>query len=164
MKCPACLNEDTKVVDSRVQDEGLAIRRRRECPKCEFRFSTKEQVEILNLKVEKSDGTVEPYSTEKVANGVKIAIQKRIKDEERLHKLIAAIERDVQIAAKTDTITSKKIGDIVMKHLKKTDKIAYIRFASVYQEFEDLLAFQEEVEKLMKRRGKATSKATKIKK
>ena len=158
MRCPACLHNDTKVIDSRVFDEGISIRRRRECPECETRFSTREQVEILNLKVEKTDGRLEPYSTEKMASGVRIALQKRVKDEEKLKKLMAGIERDVQLAAKSDIISSRKIGKIVMKHLKKIDKIAYIRFASVYEDFEDLLTFQEEVEKLMSRRKKKPSK------
>lgn len=155
MRCPACLHDDTKVLDSREMDEGMATRRRRECPQCEFRFSTKEQVEILNLKVKKHSGKLEPYSTEKIARGLHIALEKRLGDEERFKKLVAAIERDVQIAAKADdTIESKAIGDIVMRHLKKIDKIAYIRFASVYQDFEDLVAFQEEVERLLSRRAK----------
>lgn len=156
MKCPGCLNDDTKVVDSRVHDDGLAIRRRRECPKCGFRFSTKEQVEILNLKVKKRDGKFAPYSTGKVSHGMRIALQKRLKNEDEFSKVLSGVERDVQLAAKSDIITSREIGDIVMKHLKKADKIAYIRFASVYQDFEDLLTFQEEVEKLMSKRRATT--------
>lgn len=158
MRCPGCLHDDTKVVDSRAQEEGMMIRRRRECPKCQFRFTTKEQVEILNLKVKKSDGELQPYSADKLARGVRVAVQKRLKDEEKLNKLLAGIERDVQLAVKSDAIESSKIGDIVMKHLKKVDKIAYIRFASVYQDFEDLITFQEEVEKLMSKRTKADKK------
>lgn len=152
MRCPGCLHDDTKVLDSRVTDEGMTIRRRRECPKCQFRFSTKEQVEILNLKVEKQTGELEAYSTEKIFRGVHIALEKRLASEDKFSKLIAAIERDVQLAAKSDIIKSSVIGDIVMKHLKKIDKVAYIRFASVYQDFEDLVTFQEEVEKLITKR------------
>lgn len=158
MRCPACLHDDTKVLDSRVFDDGMAIRRRRECPKCTFRFSTKEQVEILNLKVKKRDGRVEPYLADKIIRGVHIALEKRLKDEDRFKKLIAAIERDVQLAAKADHIESNTIGDIVMKHLKKLDKVAYIRFASVYQDFEDLVEFQEEVEKLISSRSQRRKK------
>ncbi|EKD79117.1 MAG: Transcriptional repressor nrdR [uncultured bacterium] len=154
MRCPACLHDDTKVLDSRDMDEGMATRRRRECPKCTFRFSTKEQVEILNLTVIKRDGRTEPYSTDKIVRGLHIALEKRLKNEEKFKKLVSGIERDIQIAAKDDTIESKVIGTIVMRHLKKIDKIAYIRFASVYQDFEDLLAFQEEVEKLLSNRKK----------
>lgn len=154
MRCPACLHADTKVLDSRVMDEGVAIRRRRECPKCNFRFSTKEQGEILNLKVKKQDGRLEPYDTAKMERGVRIALEKRLEDTERFEKLVAGIERDIQLAAKADTIESKVIGDIVMRHLKKIDKIAYIRFASVYQDFEDLVTFQEEVERLLSKRSK----------
>lgn len=154
MRCPGCLHDDTKVLDSRVLDEGMVIRRRRECPKCAFRFSTKEQVEILNLKVKKRTGLLQPYSTEKIVRGLHIALEKRLSDEEKFQKLLAAVERDVQLAAKADTIDSSEIGDIVMKHLKRLDKIAYIRFASVYQEFEDLVEFQEEVERLITKRRK----------
>jgi len=158
MRCPACLHNDTKVLDSRVMDDGVAIRRRRECPECTFRFSTKEQVEILNLKVKKSDGRAEPYSTDKIKRGLHIALEKRLQDEEKFQKLVAGIERDIQLTAKADEIPSRVIGDIVMKHLKKIDKIAYIRFASVYQEFEDLVTFQEEVEKLISKRVKTPKK------
>lgn len=154
MRCPACLHNDTKVLDSRVMDDGVAIRRRRECPECAFRFSTKEQVEILNMKVKKSDGRTEPYSTDKIERGLHIALEKRLQDEEKFQKLVAGIERDIQLTAKADEIESQAIGEIVMKHLKKIDKIAYIRFASVYQEFEDLVTFQEEVEKLISKRAK----------
>ncbi|MBI2415046.1 MAG: transcriptional repressor NrdR [Candidatus Kerfeldbacteria bacterium] len=154
MRCPGCLHEDTKVVETRVLDDAMAIRRRRECPECGFRFSTKEQVEILNLKVKKRNGEFEPYSTEKIVRCVHIALEKRLKSEDRYKRLIAAIERDVQLTAKSDTIESSTIGDIVMKHLKKIDKVAYIRFASVYQDFEDLVEFQEEVEKLISKRHK----------
>lgn len=154
MRCPGCLHDDTKVLDSRVLDEGMVIRRRRECPKCAFRFSTKEQVEILNLKVKKRTGLLESYSTEKIVRGLHIALEKRLSDEEKFQKLLAAVERDVQLATKSDTIDSRLIGEIVMKHLKRLDKIAYIRFASVYQEFEDLVEFQEEVERLITKRRK----------
>lgn len=154
MRCPGCLHDDTKVLDSRVLDEGMVIRRRRECPKCSFRFSTKEQVEILNLKVKKRGGNIEPYSTEKISRGLHIALEKRLNDDEKFQKLLAAIERDVQLATKSDTIESGSIGDIVMTHLKRLDKIAYIRFASVYQEFADLVEFQEEVERLISKRRK----------
>lgn len=159
MRCPACLYTDTKVLDSRVMDEGVAIRRRRECPKCEFRFSTKEQVEILNLKVKKREGRTEPYDTAKIERGLRIALEKRLPDAERFEKLVAGIERDIQITAKNeDVIESQAIGKIVMRHLKKIDKIAYIRFASVYQDFEDLVTFQEEVERLLSNRSKKQTK------
>jgi transcriptional repressor NrdR len=146
------------VLDSRVLDEGMVIRRRRECPKCSFRFSTKEQVEILNLKVKKRTGNIEPYSTEKVARGLHIALEKRLGEEAKFQKLLAAIERDIQLASKSDHIDSSSIGDIVMQHLKRLDKIAYIRFASVYQDFTDLVAFQETVEELLSKRRASKSK------
>lgn len=149
MLCPACHNLDTKVVDSRALEEGLAIRRRRECDKCGFRFSTVEEVEILNLTVAKNSGREEPYDKNKLVKGLERALEKREIAPERLKRVINSIEQDVQIKAKNDKITSREIGEIVMKHLKKVDKVAYIRFASVYHDFEDLETFKAEVNKLL---------------
>lgn len=148
MNCLSCGHEDTKVTDSRVVSDGMAIRRRRECPKCGFRFSTYEEVEILNLSVVKRDGVHEPYSREKAERGIKKALEKRPITQERLRMLIANIERDVQTAAKSDEVTSSQIGEIIMRHLKKADKVAYIRFASVYKSFEDIDSFKQEIKKI----------------
>lgn len=148
MNCLSCGHEDTKVTDSRVVSDGMAIRRRRECPKCGFRFSTYEEVEILNLSVVKRDGVHEPYSREKAERGIKKALEKRPITQERLRMLIANIERDIQTAAKSDEVTSSQIGEIIMRHLKKADKVAYIRFASVYKSFEDIDSFKQEIKKI----------------
>ena len=149
MRCPACYNEDTKVTDSRVLSDGMAIRRRRECVKCEFRFSTYESVEILNLTVVKSDGRREPYSKEKLEKGLRKAFEKRPITDEKFKMLVSDIERDIQIKAKKDEIASVDVGEIVIKHLKKADKVAYIRFASVYKSFETAESFKEEVDKIL---------------
>ena len=149
MKCPVCHFEDTKVVDSRISGDGLLIRRRRECLKCEFRFSTHEEMEILDLVIIKKDGRRENYSREKLSSGLKKALEKRETDEEKFKKLIYCIERDLQVINKNE-IDSSDLGDIAMKNLKKLDKIAYIRYASVYQSFDDLERFSEELEKLLK--------------
>ncbi|MBU0731492.1 transcriptional regulator NrdR [Patescibacteria group bacterium] len=155
MKCPSCHNLDTKVVDSRVLDDNIAIRRRRECEKCGFRFSTMEEVEILNLTVMKREGQEMPYDKERLVISLQKALQKRPMTPERLKRIIQAIEQDIQNKSKNDRITSEEIGEIVMKHLKKADKVAYIRFASVYRDFEDIEAFSEEVNKLInKKRNK----------
>ncbi|HOZ53575.1 MAG TPA: transcriptional regulator NrdR [bacterium] len=153
MKCPVCHFEDTKVVDSRISGDGFLIRRRRECLKCNFRFSTHEEMEILDLVVIKRDGRREIYNRDKMVGGLKKALEKRDIEGEKFKKLIYCIERDLQVINK-DEIDSKEIGEIVMKNLKKLDKIAYIRYASVYQSFEDLEEFSEELDKLLKNKKK----------
>lgn len=148
MNCPNCQFEDTKVLDSRPVEEGSAIRRRRECEKCGFRFSTYEEIEILDLSVIKKDGRKELFSKEKLERGIRRALEKRQHDEDTLRKLVSAVELEIQKKAKDGEIKSLEIGEIVMKKLKKTDKVAYIRFASVYRQFEDLEEFKEELMKL----------------
>jgi transcriptional repressor NrdR len=148
MRCPKCQNDDTKVVDSRPVEEGSAIRRRRECDKCEFRFSTYEEMELLDLSVVKRTGTRQPYSREKLERGILRALEKRPHSDESVKKLISAVEQDIQKKSTGGEIQSKDIGDIVMKRLRKNDKVAYIRFASVYQHFEDVDEFKLELSKL----------------
>lgn len=152
MKCPVCYYQDTKVVDSRVASDGLSIRRRRECLKCGFRFSTYEEIIILDLSIVKRDGRKEAYSREKLVRGLKKALEKRPITEERFKKLVNGIERDLQVLKKSE-ITSQQIGQIVMKQLKKADQVAYIRFASVYQSFKDVQTFRRELNKLLKKKG-----------
>lgn len=148
MRCPNCQNEDTKVLDSRPVDEGSAIRRRRECDKCEFRFSTYEEIEILDLSVIKKDGSKQAFSKEKLERSVRLPLDKRPHDDETLRKLISAIEIEIQRKAKDGEISSADIGEIAMKKLKKVDKVAYIRFAAVYRQFADVDEFKEALEKL----------------
>lgn len=149
MKCPICYHDDTKVIDSRVATDGLSIRRRRECLKCEFRFSTYEEIEILDLVIVKRDGRREAYSREKLTSGLKKALEKRAITEDKFKKLIHSIERDLQRLQKPE-ITSLQIGQIVMKGLKKFDQVAYIRYASVYESFKDANEFRKELNKLIK--------------
>lgn len=163
MKCPACHHEDTKVTDSRLVSEGMAIRRRRECLECGFRFSTYEEVEILNLSVIKRDGRREPYAKEKLENGLKKAFEKRPITKDEFKKLTNRIERDIQLAGK-DEIMSSQIGEVIMKHLKRKDQVAYIRFASVYRSFKDVKTFQAELKQLLtkkKRKKKIVKKRPK---
>ena len=152
MKCPVCLAQDSKVNDSRLTEEGFAIRRRRECQNCGFRFSTYEQMEILNLTVIKRDGSKEPYLREKLKRGLKRALEKRPYSQDQFKKLINTVERDIQ-KKKKDEITSQIIGEVVMKRLKSFDKVSYIRFASVYRAFEDVKTFQKELEELLNKKG-----------
>ncbi|HBW73748.1 MAG: Transcriptional regulator NrdR [Candidatus Magasanikbacteria bacterium GW2011_GWA2_45_39] len=150
MRCPVCNFYDTKVVDSRLLPEGLSIRRRRECEKCQFRFSTLEEIELLDLTVVKRDGTREAYNRGKIEEGLHNALEKRPYTAENFQLLIHAIERDIQKRKKRE-ITTQDIGEIVMNRLKGFDKIAYIRFASVYRAFEDVETFQKELGKLLGR-------------
>lgn len=153
MKCPICYYQDTKVIDSRVASDGLSIRRRRECLKCGFRFSTYEEIEILDLSLVKRDGRKEAYSREKMTKGLKKALEKRPITKDKFKKLVNAIERDLQKLRQPE-ITSNQAGQIVMKHLKKADQVAYIRFASVYQSFKDVQTFRRELNKLLKKSKK----------
>ncbi|OIO46441.1 MAG: transcriptional regulator NrdR [Parcubacteria group bacterium CG1_02_37_51] len=147
MQCPLCLKKDTKVLDSRLIADGFAVRRRRECQDCSFRFSTYEEMEILNISVVKRDGRSENYSREKMARGIEKALEKRSYTSDDFKKLLNRIERDIQ-KLRRDEITSNKLGEIVIKQLKKFDKVAYIRFASVYYSFEDVKSFTREIKNL----------------
>jgi len=148
MKCPNCQFEETKVLDSRPCDEGSAIRRRRQCEKCEFRFSTYEEIEILDLSVVKKDGVKQSFSKDKLERSLRLPMDKRPYTDEQFRKLVSGIEIDIQRKAKDGEITTTEIGEIVMKKLKKFDKVAYIRFAAVYRQFEDVEEFKAELQKL----------------
>lgn len=148
MKCPKCLNIDTKVVDSRPVEEAGAIRRRRECEKCNFRFSTYEQIEILGLTVVKRDGDRQPYVRDKLERGLRRAFEKRDLSDYMFRKVVSEVEQEIQKKSGSGEITSEQIGEIVMKVIRKVDKVAYIRFASVYRQFEDINEFKQEILKL----------------
>ena len=147
MKCPKCKSDDTKVVDSRESTEGNAIRRRRECEKCEFRFTTFEQIETTNFLIAKKGGVREPYSREKVEKGIWRACEKRQVTEEQIRTMIDALETRWMAIGKE--VPSKTIGEDVMAGLKEIDEVAYIRFASVYRQFKDLESFKQELDKLL---------------
>jgi transcriptional repressor NrdR len=148
MKCPKCTNENSKVLDSRPVEDGAAIRRRRECEKCSFRFSTYEEIEILDLSVIKKDSSTEPYTRDKLARAIKFPFDKRGYPEQTLKKLLSSIEQEIQTNAKDGKISSAEIGEIVIKQIKKVDKVAYIRFAAVYKKFVDLDDFRKALEKI----------------
>lgn len=153
MRCPICNFDDTKVVDTRIQQEGLAIRRRRECEKCGFRFSTVEEVELLDTIVVKRDGGREPYVKEKLLAGLRKALEKRSVTEAALQNLLGLVERDIQKLRQRE-VKSSEIGEIVMERLRTFDKVAYIRFASVYRQFEDVETFERELQSLVGKRKK----------
>lgn len=162
MFCPVCNFKDTKVADSRIATDGTSVRRRRECAKCCFRFSTYEEIELLDLTIVKRDGKREPYAREKLEKGIRESLEKRPFTVERFHTLVNNIERDIQKKTRkrggSDSrpeVTSGDLGEIVMKRLKGFDKIAYIRYASVYRQFEDVETFARELEKLEKKKKKS---------
>lgn len=149
MKCPICRNDETKVIDSRLTSDSASIRRRRECTKCAYRFSTIEEMELLDIVVVKNNGRREAYSRTKLERGIQQALTKRPVTEDQFEQLIHAIESDIQ-KKKQREVTSKDLGEIVMRHLRKFDKVAYIRFASIYRAFTDVKGFQSEVSSLEK--------------
>lgn len=149
MRCPICNNKDTSVIDTRPAVNDLAVRRRRECDKCHYRFSTIEEIELLDIIVVKEDGRREIYMRDKIENGIRRSLTKRPYTRENFNHLIHAIERDIQ-KKKNREIASKDLGELVMKHLKNFDKVGYIRFASVYRDFKDVKTFEKELKKLAK--------------
>lgn len=150
MRCPVCNHADVSVVDTRSAEDDLAVRRRRECEKCTYRFSTIEEIELLDIIVVKQDGERQSYMRDKIENGIKRSLTKRPYTQDRFHRLIHAIERDIQKKRRRE-IPSKEIGELVMKHLSAFDKVAYIRFSSVYRDFKDVKTFEKELRKLSKK-------------
>ena len=138
MRCPFCGCEDTKVIDSRPSDEKK--RRRRECPQCQKRFTTYEVVEKPTLMVYKKDGSFEPFDKGKLIKGIQNAIKKRPISVEQMNELVDDIENTYANAMQTETSTSE-IGDKVLAGLKRLDHVAYVRFASVYKDFNDVESF-----------------------
>ncbi|QRY63918.1 transcriptional repressor NrdR [Gordonia sp. PDNC005] len=147
MRCPFCKNDDTRVVDSRVADDGLAIRRRRSCAECGRRFST---VEAAVLSVVKRNGITEPFSREKVMKGVRRACQGRSVDEDALAKLASQVEDTVRGLGSAE-IPSNEVGLAILRPLRDLDEVAYLRFASVYKSFESADDFQKEINELRER-------------
>ncbi|HBK34916.1 MAG: Transcriptional repressor NrdR [Candidatus Uhrbacteria bacterium GW2011_GWE2_40_58] len=154
MRCPICNHKDTKVIDSRMSSDGASVRRRRECDKCGFRFSTLEEVELLDITIIKRDGRRENYVREKLVRGLEKALEKRPYTDERFTQLVRKIERDIQ-KKKGGQLTSEEVGEMVMKHLQRFDTVAYIRFASVYRQFEDAKTFETELAKLSQKQTRS---------
>lgn len=146
MICPYCRNEETKVVDKR-DAEGIT-RRRRECLKCEKRFSTLEKVESVQIRVIKKDGRREEFDKEKMRRGIERACEKRPISAEMIEKMMTNIEEKLRKMGRE--VKSTVIGELVSKELKKVDKVAYIRFASVYREFADIGDFKKEINEISK--------------
>ncbi len=149
MKCPYCGYIEDRVIDSRPTEENAAIRRRRECTKCQKRFTTYEKVESIPLMVIKKDKTRQIFDREKLLNGLLRACEKRPVSIDALEKMIDEIEIQILNSLKRE-ITTQEIGELVMAKLKDLDEVAYVRFASVYRQFKDINTFMEELRKLLK--------------
>lgn len=154
MHCPFCQNPDTKVVDTRVGDDGFAIRRRRECPKCQRRFTT---VETATLMVIKRSGVYEPFSRDKVITGVRKACQGRPIRDEDLKQLGQRVEEDLRARGQA-YVKSEDVGRAILKPLRKLDEVAYMRFASVYQEFNSLEDFERAITEFRKEESEEESR------
>ena len=151
MHCPVCPNDDTKVIDSRPADDGAAIRRRRSCPECSYRFTTYERLEGAPLLVAKRSGDRQPFDRAKVIFGVRSACKGRPVEDEQIDALAEMVEDDMRLAAAAGTeITSSTVGHAVLEHLKGLDEVAYMRFASVYKNFDDAADFKRELALLEK--------------
>lgn len=150
MRCAACGADDDKVVDSRAADDGLAVRRRRECLACGNRSTTYERYEELPLTVVKGDGRREPFDAAKIAAGVRIAATERPVTHDQVDALAAEVEEEARLAG--PDVTSERIGIAVLERLRAIDAVAAIRFASVYKGFDDVSDFAAEITELAKRR------------
>ncbi len=149
MHCPFCNADDTKVIDSRLVADGHQVRRRRECLVCHERFTTFEMAELVMPRVIKSNGVREPFNEDKLRNGIQRALEKRPVSTELIEQSINRIKSNLRATGEREIMT-KIIGTLVMEELKQLDKVAYIRFASVYRSFEDIREFGEEIARLEK--------------
>jgi transcriptional repressor NrdR len=151
MKCPFCSHADTQVIDSRAADEAATIRRRRKCLACEKRFTTYERVELAMPSVVKRGGGRADYDRDKLRSSMLLALRKRPVPREGVDDAISRIEEKLLSAAQRE-VRSEKLGELVMRELKRLDKVAYIRFASVYRSFEDVAEFAEVVREVRQRK------------
>ena len=147
MHCPFCQHEDTRVIDSRLAEDGATVRRRRECPGCGERFNTFETAEIKLPAIVKSDGRREAFDENKLRIGVERALQKRPVSSDAVDEVVRNILRNLRQVNERE-VPSRRIGEWVMDELRRIDSVAYVRFASVYRRFTDVQAFREEIERL----------------
>lgn len=150
MKCPYCKHDDDHVIDSRVVEDGTAIRRRRECNYCGRRFTTYERLERRPLKVVKRDGTRVPFDRNKLKSGLEKACWKRPVSDAKLEQIVNQIEQELETDFESE-VESRHIGELAMQYLRRLDQVAYVRFASVYRRFEDAVDFVEELRPMLRR-------------
>lgn len=147
MHCPFCGADDTKVIDSRLVAEGDSVRRRRECQTCGERFTTFELAELVMPRIVKSDGTREPFDEDKLRRGLQRALEKRPVSIEQIESALNHIKHRLRSSGERE-LASRVVGETVMEELRKIDGVAYVRFASVYRDFQDVSQFQDEIRKL----------------
>ncbi len=145
MRCPYCHHDNDRVIDTRAMEDGFVVRRKRVCGSCHRRFTTLEKLDEANIRVVKRDQSRVPFDREKIRRGIERACSKRPISSQRIELLVQEIEGEIHTQADLE-ISTAQIGEIVMKHLAKTDDVAYIRFASVYREFNDVRDFFNEIE------------------
>lgn len=155
MRCPFCRHDNDRVIDSRASNDGASIRRRRECLNCNRRYTTYERPEETTIKVVKKDGSRAPFSREKIQRGLERACWKRSISSRQIERAVDAIENDVYQNFETE-IESRELGLLVMEHLKELDEVAFVRFASVYRQFNDVQDFFEELRPMLQRPGHKT--------
>ncbi len=148
MKCPYCGDENTRVIDSRSAEDGDSIRRRRQCDKCGKRFTTYEKIETIPVFVIKKDNTREPYDRAKIEKGIMLSCRKRPVKIEKITKMIDDIENAI-LNQDSKEVPSSFIGELIMEHLRNLDQVAYVRFASVYREFQDVDTFMKELQNIL---------------
>jgi len=148
MKCPYCLEDNDRVLDSRASQDGLTIRRRRECLDCRRRYTTYERIEATTVKIVKKDGSREAFDHAKMKQGLEKACWKRPVSDEQLEGVIAAVENELEANFESE-VESRQVGEMVMQHLRQLDEVAYVRFASVYRQFKDVRDFVEELRPML---------------
>lgn len=148
MNCPFCKVDNDRVIDSRASEDGMAIRRRRECLECKRRYTTYERIEEPAIKVVKKDGARVPFEREKIKRGLEKACWKRPVSDEQIESIVHAVESELYANFDIE-VQSQWLGELVMQHLRKLDQVAFVRFASVYREFKDVRDFVEELEPML---------------
>ena len=152
MKCPFCSSDEDKVIDSRSSNEGKSVRRRRECLKCDKRFTTYEYVEEIPLMLIKKDGRREAFDRNKIINGIMKACEKRPVSVEKVEGIVDRVEKELQKSFDKE-VKAQVVGELVMDLLHKVDEVAYVRFASVYRQFKDINQFMKELKDLLSKRA-----------
>ncbi len=150
MKCPFCRVDNDRVTDSRASEDGFAIRRRRECVNCHRRYTTYERIEEQAIKVVKKDGGRIPFERDKIKRGLEKACWKRPISDEQIEAVVSAIEADVYANFEAE-VDSRYLGELAMQHLRQLDQVAYVRFASVYRDFEDVRDFVQELQPMLEK-------------
>jgi transcriptional repressor NrdR len=148
MKCPYCLVDNDRVLDSRASQDGFAIRRRRECLACRHRYTTYERIEATTVKIVKKDGSREPFDHAKIKQGLEKACWKRPVSDEQIEGIVVTVENELEANFESE-VESRQVGELVMQHLRDVDEVAYVRFASVYRQFKDVQDFVEELRPML---------------